>query len=300
MFIDQPRACTAIETPQRPGGDGRQVTGTRRRKPRGSRGYVAIKPATTRRGRGDPPPRPGTVEALRFAVTGQAALPDTHGVLLADLLHRMVVRELDGGRAEVIGHAGAANDHTHAHWVPIPDRGEVTALLVWVPVGLSTSEVAAVLTATQRGGRAECPTWLGGDAGELPEPRLDLQAAGPVATVAPELCGTSRVWRTLTPYLPVRHRKHADLSAHLTEDVRHELAYRGRPPALVRRLGPAGDETDDWAATYRRHRLNEDRPRHRPGYGLRLVFDEPQTGPLLLGQLSHFGFGIFIPEGGER
>lgn len=240
------------------------------------------------------------MEALRFAVSGDDAFPDTYGVLLADLLHRLVVRELDGGRPEVIGHCGAANDHTHAHWIPIPDRGQVAAVVVWVPVGMSTAEVAAVLKATRRGGRAEWTEWLGGGVGELSAPRLDLQAAGPVATAAPELCGTSRVWRTLTPYLPVRHRKREDLAAYLNEDVRHELAYRGRPTAIVRRLGCAGDDPDPWASTFRRHRLKEQRPQYRPGYGLRLVFDEPQTGPLLLGQLSHFGYGIFVPEGGER
>jgi CRISPR-associated protein Csb2 len=36
--------------------------------------------------------------------------------------------------------------------------------------------------------------------------------------------------------------------------------------------------------------------RSRPGLGLRLEFPEPVHGPLLLGQLSHFGYGIFWPE----
>jgi hypothetical protein len=30
--------------------------------------------------------------------------------------------------------------------------------------------------------------------------------------------------------------------------------------------------------------------------GVRLEFAEPVPGPLLLGQLSHFGHGIFTPE----
>jgi CRISPR-associated protein Csb2 len=34
----------------------------------------------------------------------------------------------------------------------------------------------------------------------------------------------------------------------------------------------------------------------RQGTGLVLEFESPVTGPLLLGQLSHFGFGVFAPE----
>jgi CRISPR-associated protein Csb2 len=34
----------------------------------------------------------------------------------------------------------------------------------------------------------------------------------------------------------------------------------------------------------------------RRGLGLRLEFDQEVRGPLLLGQLSHFGFGLFTPD----
>lgn len=30
--------------------------------------------------------------------------------------------------------------------------------------------------------------------------------------------------------------------------------------------------------------------------GLTLEFTEPVEGPVLLGQLSHFGFGVFVPD----
>ncbi len=36
----------------------------------------------------------------------------------------------------------------------------------------------------------------------------------------------------------------------------------------------------------------------RPGLGLRLEFAGEVPGPLLLGQLSHFGYGVFEPEPG--
>jgi CRISPR-associated protein Csb2 len=173
-------------------------------------------------------------------------------------------------------------------------------MLIWVPVGLSTAEVAGVLTAVLKGVSAkEHRGHRPHDADDLFQTRLDLHSAGPVTAVAPELCGPARVWRSLTPYLPVRHRKRTDLAEYLSQDIRYELAYRDRLPATVHRLWPAGSDVDPWASTFRRHRLKEGRERRRPGYGLRLVFDAPVSGPLLLGQLSHFGFGIFVPEGGD-
>lgn len=249
------------------------------------------------RGAEKPPPDACTVEALRLAVTGPIQLPATDGIVLADTFHRLVVRQLDGGRAEVIGHAGTATDHTHAHWVPLGDGERITALLVWVPAGLSTAEVAACLAATLHGVPLKGDRRLAGPTRQL-RLRLDLQSAGPITVVAPELCGPARVWRSLTPYLPVRHRKRTDVATYLAEDVRYELAYRSRPPAAVHRLGPVDAEVDPWASTFRRHRPREGL-RRRPGYRLRLAFEKPEAGPLMLGQLSHFGFGVFVPEGGD-
>lgn len=258
-------------------------------------------PVAARPPRSAPPAGAGTAEALRFAVTGPRDLCATRGIVLADLLHRLVVRELDGGRGEIIGHAGAANGRTHAHWAPLPEAGVVRTLLVWVPAGLSTAEVAAMLMAASRAGAAKQSRWRRvPGASDLVHLRLDLRSAGQVAMVAPELCGPVRVWRSLTRYLPVRHRKREALADYLTEDIRHESAYRSRRPAIVHRLGPADTETDPWASTFRRHRLKESRRRDRPGWSLRLVFDTPEPGPLLLGQLSHLGFGIFIPESRDR
>jgi len=132
----------------------------------------------------------------------------------------------------------------------------------------------------------------------FPEVELLFQAAGPVEQVAPELCGPARRWRSLTPYLPVRHRKRESLDDFASADVAAELGYRSRPAALVTRADPGSGLPDRWAREFRRYRLAERLGQSRPGLGLRLEFPEPAAGPLLLGQLSHFGYGIFVPEPG--
>jgi CRISPR-associated protein Csb2 len=106
----------------------------------------------------------------------------------------------------------------------------------------------------------------------------------------------------MTPCLPVRHHKpRHTIEASLTEDLTRECTNRGLPPpaAAVRtHAGATPDERlgDAWARDFRRYRLREQQTDRRTGLGLRLVFDQPLTGPILLGRLSHFGLGVFLPN----
>lgn len=253
------------------------------------------------------PPRPAAaVTAVRFAVASKAPFKATHGVLLADEVHRLVTRGLDGGRCELLGHGGAATDHSHAHWAPLAsghDRGAtVEGLVVWVPAGLTTQEIAVVISvgtvSGRRGGRGDDE---GYEVKGFPETTLLLQAVGTVEQVAAELCGPARVWRSLTPYLPVRHLKRACLDDFLAADVRRELEYRGRATdVVVTRVSPQETLSDRWALEFRRYRAKERLNQARRGLGLRLTFTEEVSGPLLLGQLSHFGYGVFVPESEAR
>jgi CRISPR-associated protein Csb2 len=237
-------------------------------------------------------------------LVSKAPFKATHGVLLADEVHGVVARRLNGATADLLGSNGAATNHQHAHWVPIPNgarRGAtIGALVVWVPRGLTAREVAAIVSVREVSGRTN---GRGDDDGYevkgFPQSRLLLQAAGQVADVAPEFGGRqkARRWRSLTPYLPVRHRKRREtLDEYLAADVRAELGYRGKPEAVVTRLYPHETLPDRWALEFRRYRRRERLWHARPGLGLTLEFDQPVEGPLLLGQLSHFGYGIFVPE----
>lgn len=259
-------------------------------------------------------PQDPAVEALRFAVTGRVPLRATHGILLADDMHREVGERLaradvdDERRQLLLGTSGARSDHQHVHWIPIADQdrrgASVQALVVWVPCMLRSAEVAAIIGRSltfsgQRGGRDDSDGYrLRG----FPEVRLLFQAAGPIEQVAPELCQPARLWRSLTPYLPVRHQKKEPLAAYLAADIAAELRYRDQlkdlPAPVVTPEDPGGGLPDRRARQFRRYRLNEHMNKARPGLDLRLEFASEVSGPLLLGQLSHFGYGIFRPEPG--
>lgn len=246
--------------------------------------------------------QPPMVEAVRFAVMSRAPVKATHGILLADEMHRLAARAVDDERiGTLLGGSGAKTDHQHAHWVPIatePLRGStVESLVVWVPQGLDPNEVAALLRIRKVSGRRRGRN--GEDGYEfrgLPQVELLLQAVGTVNQVAPELCGPARRWRSLTPYLPVRHRKRETLDDFITADVLTELRYRDLPKATVTRTDPDGGLSDRWARDFRRYRMNENLGAARRGLGLRLVFDREVCRPVLIGQLSHFGYGVFVPD----
>lgn len=252
------------------------------------------------------PAHPATsVTAIRFAVTGPVPLKVTHGVLLADDAHRQAGKALmkagleDGKRREILGSDGASTGHGHAHWIPLPsatgDAASVSYLIIWVPQGLGPEEVATMLSLRHASGKSS-----GYEVRGFPEVELLFQAAGPVEQVAPELCRPSRKWRSLTPYLPVRHRKRESLDDYLAADLATELRYRARhrnlTPPVVSRLEAGTRLPDRWALGFRRYRISENMSTARPGLGVRLEFAEPVTGPLLLGRLSHFGYGIFVPD----
>jgi CRISPR-associated protein Csb2 len=273
-----------------------QVRKRRRTLPPGS-GWVTYRRAAPDGGAAAAPQAaPPVVDAIRFAVLADAPFRAAHGVLLADEVHRLVTRALDGGRPDLLGHSGAATDHQHAHWVPLATDGTVGGLLVWVPRGLAADEIAAVIGVSNR----QMSGRRGGNGYEIkgfPPSRLLLQAAGRVEQVAPELCGPARVWHSRTPYLPVRHRKRESLDDYLAADVAAELRYRGVAAAVtVTRPDPDDGLPDRWARGFRRYRADEHMGQARRGLGLRLELDAPVCGPLLLGQLSHFGFGLFTPD----
>jgi CRISPR-associated protein Csb2 len=241
------------------------------------------------------------VQAIRFAVVSRVPVRSSHAILLADAVHQQGARLLaESGGAELLGGGGATTNHQHAHWLPLAEGmgadAFVKAIVVFVPSGLRAADVGSLVRISKVSGRRGAANGDGYEFRGLPEVKLLLQAVGPVSQVWPELSEPARRWRSLTPYLPVRHRKREPVADYLGGDVLTELRYRGLPAAMVSQIDPEGRLPDRWALGFRRYRMNERLARSRPGLGLRLEFAEPVAGPLLLGQLSHFGYGIFEPE----
>lgn len=250
-------------------------------------------PPHSRRGRG---PRALLPTAVRLSVLQAALPPETDALVYTDLLRQAALSRLAGLRQErrqtMLGGRSATDEplagHGHAHFLPLLEERRLTEFVVWVPNGLPDDELEA-LTSVRKlfilgNGRSQLVVRVAG--------------IGAVEDVARELVEPSRTWWSASPFTPPRYPKRTDDGAgYFGREARRELHHRGLPqPSHVRVLD------GDWVS-WRRYRpsrrLSRD-PRQgqatKPSTFLRLDFDEPVTGPMTLGHLSHYGLGLFVPS----
>ncbi|MBX6368659.1 MAG: type I-U CRISPR-associated protein Cas5/Cas6 [Rhodospirillales bacterium] len=167
----------------------------------------------------------------------------------------------------------ARDDHSHIHVLAASAEGHVVdCLAVFCPAGLSRDEVILVRSVT-------LPALLGSAIRLLPT--RDQRFSRP-----------ARLFRSHTPFLPVRHpkRRGGALRDTPAEQVAEELRRRGLPePLAVRPLdGP-------WASFRTLRRAKQGAFPYLGAHGFELEFHEPVQGPIALGRNSHFGMGLFLP-----
>ena len=196
--------------------------------------------------------------------------------------------------------------HRHAHYFPLDLDGDrrIDHVLVYAPAGLDVTAQRAI-TRLRR-------TWTKGQdtdifvtcAGfgdvELFRNQLSDANGRPLSTIPPH---TARHWTSYTPYVPARHLKPKNHRYTLADDVRRELQLRGLPAPLhvesFQEQTPDGKRSlvDHQFFRFVRTRIDGKPQPPQPNlYGVRMVFDQPQSGPIALGYGCHFGLGIFAAE----
>src|SRR5262249_18925849 len=185
-------------------------------------------------------PRQEPVEAVRFALHAPAAPSRRAAVAVGNILRQASMSRYgarnDGSASLTL--AGKDEDgtklrgHRHAHYLAF-STGQNPLLehvVVWSPAGFDERELDALETLRELRGYA----W----ASDFRECRLGLEAVGAMQSVAPELVGPARLWRSFTPFAPARHGKHqTPWIQHAESEVRRELQYRDFPePARVSAL----------------------------------------------------------------
>ena len=114
----------------------------------------------------------------------------------------------------------------------------------------------------------------------------------------------SKRWRTASPLVLSRHMKVkktggvAVVTDSAGAQVRRELADRYGIGAVV--IEYTNPRKHMKGSRFRPFEFKRFRKRDRPGggaYGLFLEFERPVKGPLCLGYASHFGLGLFVPDG---
>jgi CRISPR-associated protein Csb2 len=219
--------------------------------------------------------RPGIREAVAVGDVLRRALQSrygaTHGKTSSPVLSG---RDGDGPRHD---------QHRHAHFLSLPRHGghRIDQLVVWAPEGLGPGEVEAIAGLERITVSREA------------EPlRVALAALGSEGTLRmPELLGPHSTWMSLTPFGLTRHakRRRGGVVDGPEDQIRRELALRGLPEPTEVTLykGP-------WLQ-FRRSRPWTSRLEAPRVVGARLQFSAPVGGPIVLGALSHYGLGVFVP-----
>lgn len=234
--------------------------------------------------------------AVRLSVLQAGLPPETDALVHTDTLRQAALSRLgrlpgERDRTMLGGKqpdGTAMERHQHAHYLPLTRDRRLTGLLVWTPGGLPDDELKA-LTDLRR-------LYRPATEGSL---NLRVAGVGPVNDVAPELVGPATIWRSATPFTPSRYpKRRQDWLAFLAGEVGRELAVRGTPAPVA--VEAVDEGWTSWIRFRPSRRLSRDRRQGQaslPSAFLRLRFAEEVTGPLSLGHLSHFGLGLFVPDG---
>lgn len=224
---------------------------------------------------------------------GDVLPPMADALPYAEWLHAGLVSKL--GEDEVIRRSPAISGkdgsgrpltgHRHAHIVPLDldGDGRLDHLLVHTNIeGGFRREEEAALTLISRIYSKHAKRLL----------FVTLAGVGSRGDFDLPLFATATGWASSTPYVPSRHLRRG---FGLEESIRWEIAQRGLPaPASVRAIG-------EDVGKFRKHSVKRAGGKPQPPrtirFNIHLTFPEPVAGLLALGYGSHYGLGVFVPEG---
>jgi CRISPR-associated protein Csb2 len=182
----------------------------------------------------------------------------------------------------------ALTGHYHPVYFLHFDGDQASRLCVWRREPFNDEEQTAMLKA------AEYPLVLTYKESSWTANLIPLDRLVNLPPAAGELPAT--VWQSCTPYVPPRHvhdrRGKEKPGESVVDQITAELSSRGHAPAAIELLNePAKWVKVHQAARERNGATNDD----KRGYRIRIIFSQPQRGPIALGHSSHFGLGLFIP-----
>lgn len=278
---------------------------------------------------------PANLNLLQFAIGGRVFPPQEKWIVVSERFRGMVLKErlkqitgldqisysslsseqknsirlLSGKDAE--GHPLV--DHRHAYFTIIPDADrQPVRLVVWRETAFTSDEIDAFLKASRRD--------IFWDYSTLKWPLKLIPL--PFNMVPPESFSNRphKIWVSLTSLVtPVARKRFRKSGRERTGETPEMIAAKllekkGLPnPMSIEILSLDNRWIDrrnsdemyqiktEWVSVHKsfeaRRRNRENRERNGAlGYHLRLNFEEPIVGPIIIGESSHFGLGLFVPE----
>ena len=242
--------------------------------------------------------RPATLPTVARYAIRSAVLPKLEEALwIAERLRKSAMaqsREVDGNAKPVFSGHDVGGGHLHAMYLATSEdprnRGFIDHLTIRAKGGFDEQDVMAL----QR------LRWLWGKGGHDLELILvglgQPSDFGGDALPRSRLLARSRVWESVTPFVPTRHPKTVrgvDRDGIQDQIRRGCEQLLGVAPELVESFsGPI-----DWRRFRRRRQEGGGNRGPDRAYGARLTFAEPVEGPIALGYGAHFGLGLFCSVG---
>ena len=239
---------------------------------------------------------------VRFALSGPVLPLLTDTLKVAELMRRSAMsrygRYNDGSTSPTLSGKEAdgrpRTGHQHAFYLPTDEDqdGRLERMTVWAPGGLNAQEVDALarIEALNPGqGRPEIRISLLGY-GTLE----DFRQAEGISQRHP-IFGSARVWRSITPFVLVRHpKKRKDWPE---DQIGLELQRHSFPqPEEVawQKTVHLKNNRELYPLEFYRWRRSNAAP-VGGGHFFDLIFGEEVSGPLSLGYACHYGLGLFAP-----
>lgn len=194
------------------------------------------------------------------------------------------------------GHGDIGPGHQHAMYLSTTEdpthraRGLIDHVLINARSGFKEEDIIALQSLKRLWGHGGHDlelilTGLGkpDDYGGIHGPKLPILAK-------------SKVWESVTPFVPTRHTKTTrGIKIDTIEDqlIRGCEQFLGVKPISVSPIG----NSEAWSR-FRRRRFNGGGSRGMDrAFGVRLVFKDSVEGPIALGYGAHFGLGLFEARG---
>jgi len=232
----------------------------------------------------------------RFAIASRVLPRLSTALSVAERLRATLVK-CSNGSPVFAGHesdGAALQGHQHAFYLPTDDDGDgrIDHVAVWADGGFDEYAISALQKVRRVWGSEGHDLHLVLIGLGRPEDYGGHTRGGAATAIA----GTSRRWRSVTPFILTRHpkRRRGAWQDTAEDQVRRACEQLvGVAPAEVGRT--TGDERPNaWRGFYlQRKRGSGARASNQP-YGFRLSFDVPVTGPIALGYGAHFGLGQFV------
>ncbi len=255
--------------------------------------------------------RPAVLPTVaRFALTAKVPPGITQSLSLAERFHQALCKHVDGVSSPALTGIGASGQpltgNAHAYFLPECDHhGYVTHVTVHAPLGFSPDDSRALSRLRK--------VWsIEGKGAEID---VILLATGQAADFDPAspYFRCARIWRSLTPFVPVRHAK-ATRTGIAKIDTANGLQIGSPEHDCLRLLSLVAPDAKPVrverginarllvgtrsipALDYQRQRRHGGGTRgdHR-GHALEIEFKEPTALPFGLGYAAHFGLGLFQP-----